>query len=71
LIGFGADVNARNIKGETPIHLLLSKTEKSMDTKTLRALIFKGAERNIKDNSGLTAIERFLKEKEDELNSHN
>lgn len=50
LIGFGADVNARNIKGETPIHLLLSKTEKSMDTKTLRSLIFKGAERNIKDN---------------------
>lgn len=71
LIGFGADVNAKNIKGETPTHLLLSKTEKSMDTKTLRSLIFKGADRNIKDNAGQTAIERFLKEKEVDLNSHN
>ena len=42
-----------------------------MDTKTLRSLIFNGAERNIKDNMGLTAIERFLKEKEEDLNSHN
>lgn len=56
MIGFGADVNARNIKGETPAHLLLSKTDKSIDTKTLRALIFKGANRDIKDNNGLTAL---------------
>jgi hypothetical protein len=42
-----------------------------MDTKTLRSLIFKGADRNIKDNAGQTAIEKFLKEKEDDLNSHN
>ena len=36
LLGFGADVNARNDSAQTPLHLLMTSGEKLRDVKTLR-----------------------------------
>ena len=47
LIGFGADVNAINKNGDSPMHLLIKSENKLYNTKTVRELIFKGAKRDI------------------------
>lgn len=63
LIHFGVDVNAQNKKGETPMHLLL-KNPRDLDTKLLRELIFKGAEKQVRDSNGFTALEVYRLEEE-------
>ena len=47
LIGFGADVNAQNKVGDTPLHLLLRNSKKLRGSKTIRELIFKGADKEM------------------------
>ena len=46
LIGFGSDVNALNKNKDTPMHMLIS-SGKIKNTKTLRELIFQGADKNL------------------------
>lgn len=42
------------------MHLMLKKPESLNDTKTLKELIFKGADKNLKDKFGRTALDWFL-----------
>ena len=45
------------------MHLLL-KNPKDLDTKLLRELIFKGAEKELKDENGMTPLEVYRQEEE-------
>jgi len=49
LIGFGANVNSTNIQGNTPMHMLIKAQNKIKNDKTVRELIFKGLDREIKN----------------------
>jgi len=51
LLGFGQQPNAQNKQGDTPLHVLL-KSGRVYDTKNVRELIFKGADRELKNNDG-------------------
>ena len=56
LIGFGADLDVQNNRLETPMHLLLKNPEKLRDAKTLRELIFRGANKELRDCNGMTPL---------------
>ena len=56
LLGFGADPNVQNGQGDTPLHVLL-KSKKLLNTKNIRELVFKGANREKKNNEGLTPLD--------------
>ena len=49
LMGFGHNVNCQNKNGDTPMHLLIKSKKDMYSTKTVRELIFKGANRDIKN----------------------
>jgi ankyrin repeat protein len=57
LIAFGADVNAKNFKKDSPLHMILNNPEHIFSTKTVRELIFKGAEVNAKNQSDKRPID--------------
>lgn len=56
LLGFGADVNARNDNAQTPMHLLLTGGDKLRDVKTLREMVFRGSDKNAIDDQGRTPL---------------
>lgn len=56
LLGFGADVNAKNDNLQTPMHLLMTGGDKLRDVKTLREMVFRGADKNAVDDSGRTPL---------------
>ena len=58
LLAFKADINAQNKKGQTPLHLLAT-SDKLQDLKTMRELIFNGADREAIDSEGRTPLEAF------------
>lgn len=49
LIGFGQDVNAVNKEKETALHLLIKSEQPITNTSTVRELIFRGADRNLRN----------------------
>jgi ankyrin repeat protein len=57
LMGFGSDVNAANKNLDTPMHLLIKHHEKLLGTKTLRELIFKGADKTKRNKQDKLAID--------------
>jgi ankyrin repeat protein len=50
-------VNAQDINGFTPLHLAVRAADKLKSTRTVRHLLIKGADRSIKDNKGMTALD--------------
>ena len=56
LLGFGSDPNVQNNNGDTPLHVLL-KSKRLLNSKNVRELIFKGADKNIKNSEGLLPID--------------
>lgn len=52
LIGFGADLNKKNKFGDTPLHLLMQNSQNLRGSKTIKELIFKGANHQLKNNLG-------------------
>ena len=59
LMSFGANVNAVNRSGETPMHQLLKAPKPLDDTKTLKELIFKGADKTVQDKHGKTPLDWY------------
>jgi hypothetical protein len=57
LLEHGADVNARNVDGETPLHISCNNIETMKDTLVAEFLISKGADINVKDNRDKTPFE--------------
>lgn len=67
LIGFGADVNAKNLKDDTPLHMICNNPEHIFSTKTVRELIFKGAEVNAVNKDGKRPIDYVETLKEENI----
>ena len=62
LLAFGANINAVNHEGNTPLHMLVKNPQKLKSSKQVRMLIFKGADRDIKNDKGMTALELLKNE---------
>ena len=56
IIGFGADVNVQNKDGDTSMHLLMKNSNKLGGTKSIKELIFKGANKDLKNNWDMKPI---------------
>jgi ankyrin repeat protein len=58
LVENGADVNAKNVKGETPLHHVILNDEGALeeDKKSMLFLLEHGADRNAADNDGNTPL---------------
>ena len=57
LIGFGQKVNATNNNNDTPLHCIMRSKKKLKNSKIVRELIFKGADKELKNKDNLTPIE--------------
>lgn len=55
-MAWDADVNARDSKGLTPLHLAVKSSEDLQSTRSIRHLLIKGADKDIMDNEGRKAI---------------
>lgn len=52
IIAFGGDLNAIDIKGHTPLHFACKEYKKNKNTKAIKQLLIKGANRNAIDFNG-------------------
>jgi ankyrin repeat protein len=57
LLAWGADVNAKDSAGFTPLHLAVKDLEKHQDFSTCKKLIFKGGNPNYRDHIGRRPID--------------
>lgn len=57
ILSWGANINLQDIKGLTPLHLAVKTSEDMLTTRTIRALLLKGADPKIRDYRGLTALD--------------
>ena len=55
-----ANVNCQDYRGLTPLHLAVIASEELQSTRSIRALLLKGADTNIKDNDGKIPAEYLL-----------
>jgi palmitoyltransferase ZDHHC13/17 len=51
IVAQSADINPRDIKGLTPLHLAVKTSEDIFTTRSIRALLLKGANPKIRDLS--------------------
>jgi ankyrin repeat protein len=57
ILSWGAAVNLQDVNGLTPLHLAVKTSEDMMSTRTIRALLLKGADPSIRDYRGLTPLD--------------
>jgi ankyrin repeat protein len=57
LMGFGSPVTALNRNLDSPMHMLVKNQAKYSGTKTLRELIFKGGDKQLRNKQGRRAID--------------
>lgn len=55
LLSMNPDLNAKDQKGYTPLHLAVKSVEALKSTRPVRALLLKGADRQAVDQDGRTA----------------
>jgi len=53
----GADYEAKESRGLTPLHLAIKVYEPGNSTRNIKALLLKGADRNAQDNQGRKPID--------------
>lgn len=69
LIGFGADINAVNEEGDTPLHLLIKNSHRLDSSKLVKEMIYKGADRLAMNKEGKTALDILREECEQQERS--
>ena len=52
LISWGAEIDAQDDDGYTPLHLAIDYAEKEQNTRLVKILLLKGADRHAKNNEG-------------------
>ena len=57
ILSWGASIDLQDINGLTPLHLAVKTSEDMMSTRTIRALLLKGADPSIRDYRGMTALD--------------
>lgn len=57
LLAWGADINAQDALGNTPLHLSICFAEKELNTRLTKILLLRGADRNLRNNDGKRAID--------------
>lgn len=55
LLAFGADINAQDTLGNTPLHLSVYHAEKELNTRLTKILLLKGADRKLVNNQNQSA----------------
>jgi len=59
LISYGANINAKNATGDTPLHLFIKNVFKIEKIKPLKDLLMNGASRTEKNINGHTPLDLF------------
>lgn len=59
ILANGADVDAQDIEGLSPMHLAVIYSENVLSTRFIRALLLKGADPTIKSHSGKLPIDQL------------
>jgi ankyrin repeat protein len=57
LIAWGAEVNAQDNDGHSPLHLAVDYAEKEQNTRLVKILLLQGADRDLKNNDGNSPTE--------------
>jgi len=52
LLSMSPNLEAKDIKGYTPLHIAIPSVEKLGSTRSVKALLLRGADRNSLDNQG-------------------
>lgn len=63
LVAWGADVNAEDANGITPLQLAVRSADAIRSTRSVRHLLIRGADRDHKDHFGRRAIDFIEKER--------
>ena len=66
LQSWGVDVNARDFLGYTPLHLAVRYSARFPNTRAIKELLIKGADRDAKEKSGLRPVDLVADSVEDE-----
>ena len=61
IAAWGADVNATDAKGLTPLHLAVKSSEDLRSTKAIKQLLIKGANTNARVSSNSFTITNFFR----------
>lgn len=63
MTAWGSDVNAQDLSGLTPLHLAVKSSEENKSSRSVKILLIKGADRNLKDNFNRKPIDiaKFVK----------
>ena len=57
IVAWDCDINSIDAKGLTPLHLAVKSSEDLRSTKSIKQLLIKGADRNIRDFQGKKPID--------------
>ena len=57
LLAWGSDMEMRDSKGLTPLHLTVKSVKENRSSKGIKQLLIKGADRNAIDNEGKKPVD--------------
>ena len=67
ILSMKPDLNAKDIQGFTPLHIAVTSVPKLGSTRSVKALLLKGADRDAKDNKNKKPIDLISQEMPDHL----